>query len=321
MMPKLKFTLAAIAVAVSLPLFAQEAPKPATPANAPDQPTVPVGKLQRPYLYAHRGASGLRPEHSRAGYWLAMEQGADFIEPDLRTTKDGVLVALHDDSLNRTTNVAELPEFDVLAKVNAKDGKKYWYPGDFTLAQLKTLKTRGPAKMPQEFQLVDPIPTLEEVIGWAREYRTKTGRTVGIIPEIRGSEALFVATIKRLQVEEGAEAIPMIVQSFGLGSLKKVRKEIKSPLAWLVNDRIPKAEYDPLKGIIDELSIVRGKLDKDEGTAWIAEIHAAGFTVSAWTYDDEKDTKDLVATLRKGLDGFFTNYPNLGVQARQAARQ
>src|SRR6188472_532001 len=94
----------------------------------------------RPFLVAHRGASGYAPEHTIAAYTLAMEQGADYVEQDLTLTSDGVLVCLHDDTLERTTDVeTRFPDRAVVESGPGGQPVKRWYANDFTLAELKTL--------------------------------------------------------------------------------------------------------------------------------------------------------------------------------------
>jgi glycerophosphoryl diester phosphodiesterase len=144
----------------------------------------------KPLLMAHRGCSALRPEHTLASYAKAIADGADFIEPDLVATKDGVLVA--ENNIAETTDVAAHPEF-ARAAVKVIDGEKLegWFTEDFTLAELKTLraKERLGALRPEsmgydgQFQIV----TFEEVIDFVAAEAAARGRTIGIIPEIKHS--------------------------------------------------------------------------------------------------------------------------------------
>src|SRR3954454_8743781 len=138
-----------------------------------------------PIVIAHRGASAYRPEETMHAYQLAVEMGADYIEPDVVTTKDHVLVARHDNWLNDTTDVASHPEFAGLKKTKTVDGvqRTDWFTEDFTLAQLRTLRTkeRLPDIRPgsSAFDGLDPIPTLEEVLAFARNHH------VGVYPETK----------------------------------------------------------------------------------------------------------------------------------------
>lgn len=145
----------------------------------------------RPLVIGHRGASGYRPEHTLAAYELAINLGADFIEPDLVSTRDGVLVARHENEISGTTDVADHPEFADRRTTKTIDGTSLtgWFTEDFTLAELKTLRAREriPA-VRQENTLYDDrfeIPTFEEVVRLARRMTRQTGRNIGIYPETK----------------------------------------------------------------------------------------------------------------------------------------
>ena len=190
----------------------------------------------KPLLLAHRGCSALRPEHTLASYAKAIADGADFIEPDLVPTKDGVLVARHENNIAETTDVAKHPEFAARRAAKVIDGEKLegWFTEDFTLAELKTLraKERLGALRPEsmgydgQFQIV----TFEEVIDFVAAEAAARGRTIGIIPEIKHStyfngiglpvEDLFLARVKASRV---LAMMPMIVQSFEIANLKRLR--------------------------------------------------------------------------------------------------
>ena len=139
----------------------------------------------RPIVIAHRGASAYRPEHTLAGYQLALEQGADFIEPDLVMTKDHVLVCRHENEISGTTNVADHPEFAERRKAKTVDGVEAlgWWVEDFTLAELKTLRARE--RIPQlrpgntEYNDQFEIPTFAEALALAQQ------RGKGIYPELK----------------------------------------------------------------------------------------------------------------------------------------
>jgi glycerophosphoryl diester phosphodiesterase len=155
-------------------------------AAAPQRPVA-----LEPLVFGHRGASGYRPEHTLAAYDLAIRTGADVIEPDLVPTKDGHLVARHENEISGTTDVSVRPEFADRRATKIIDGSPItgWFTEDFTLAELKTLraKERLPA-VRQESTLFDgryTIPTLEEVIELAQEQSRATGRTIGIAPETK----------------------------------------------------------------------------------------------------------------------------------------
>lgn len=152
-------------------------------------------------LIAHRGASAVRPEHTLEAYREAIRAGADFIEPDLVITKDGVLVARHENAMailnadgsvkEATTNVAERPEFADRKTTKRIDGKDItgWFAEDFTLAELKTLRAREriPAVRPANVRFNDQfeVPTLQEIIDLAKAESARLGRTIGIYPETK----------------------------------------------------------------------------------------------------------------------------------------
>lgn len=144
-----------------------------------------------PIIIAHRGASAFRPEHTLEAYELAIDLGADFIEPDLVVTRDGILIARHENELSGTTNVAEIDDFSNRKTTKLIDGNTVdgWFAEDFTLAELKTLrvKERIPKIRPhnKQFNGCFEIPTLEEIIDLAKQKTTELGRNIGIYPETK----------------------------------------------------------------------------------------------------------------------------------------
>ncbi len=142
----------------------------------------------RPLVVAHRGASGILPEHTLEAYRLGIEMGADFIEPDLVSTKDGVLIARHEPMLGSTTDVADRPEFAARKTTRKVDGVDTtdWFAGDFTLAEIKTLRAKQAfAERDQSHNGKYLVPTLQEVIDLAKAESGRLGRTIGIYPETK----------------------------------------------------------------------------------------------------------------------------------------
>lgn len=155
----------------------------------------------KPIIIAHRGASGLRPEHTLTAYQLAIEQGADFIEPDLVPTKDGVLIARHenaiaildsDGSINRTsttTDVFKYSQFQDRLTTKIIDGQTItgWFSEDFTLAELKTINAiqRLPELRGTQYDHQLKIPTLREIIDLVKQVEQTTGKKIGIYPETK----------------------------------------------------------------------------------------------------------------------------------------
>jgi glycerophosphoryl diester phosphodiesterase len=167
----MKWLLALVALALAVPAVAQE-----------DSPML---------IIAHRGASGERPEHTLAAYERAIDQGADYVEPDLVPTKDGVLVARHENEISGTTDVADRPEFADRRTTKTIDSEEVtgWFTEDFTLAELRTLRARE--RLPQvrvantRFDGLYQVPTLAEVIALVRAKEAETGRSIGLYPEMK----------------------------------------------------------------------------------------------------------------------------------------
>ncbi len=203
-------------------------------------------KDKLPLIIGHRGASGYLPEHTLEAYELAIKQGADFIEPDLVSTKDGALIARHEVNITETTDVADHPEFASRKTKKIIDGigEEGWFADDFTLAEIRTLRARQRLLFrPQEFNDLFQIPTLEEVIDLARRESKHTGRTIGIYPETkRPSYHQSVG----LPLEENLVRIldanglkgkdsPVIIQSFEVANLKKLNKRTCVRLVQLID--------------------------------------------------------------------------------------
>ena len=212
----------------------------------------------RPVLIAHRGASALRPEHTLAAYRQAIEDGADIIEPDLVITRDGVLVARHENAIailnadgsvkEATTDVADRPEFAARRATKSIDGERItgWFTEDFTLAELKTLRAREripkirPANVRYDGQF--EVPTLQEVIDLARAETQRTGRTIGIYPETKHPTyfqsiglPLDAPLLAVLEANGWNHAgAPVFVQSFETSNLRALRARSTVRLVQLV---------------------------------------------------------------------------------------
>ena len=203
---------------------------------------------RKPIIIAHRGASGLRPEHTLAAYQLAIDQGADFIEPDLVMTKDGHLICRHENEISGTTDVATKPEFADRKKVPTIDGYKFegWFTEDFTLAEIKTLrcKERLPQLRPANmaYDGLYSIPTFEEVLQLASAQSKITGRVIGVYPETKHPswfEALnlsfdepLLSLIKKYSVDD--PRAPIFIQSFEVSNLKRLKTKTKVRLIQLM---------------------------------------------------------------------------------------
>jgi glycerophosphoryl diester phosphodiesterase len=315
-------------------------------------------------VIAHRGASGERPEHTLLSYSLAIEQGADFIEPDLVPTKDGELVARHENNIADTTDVSAHPEFASRKATRTIDGVATtgWFTEDFTLAELKTLraKERLPLLRPgnMEYDGQAEIPTLDEIVALAKRASEATGRTIGIYPETKHPsyfasiglplEARLVAKLEAAGWDR-ADA-PVFIQSFEVENLKRLHAMTRVRLIQLMgatggpaDGAAPSykamATAEGLKavaayawGIGPEKTMI---VPMGGGpTSLVADAHAAGLGVHPWTFRAENFF--LPAALRKGgnpaahgelaaeikqylalgVDGFFTDYPYIGAEAR-----
>ena len=210
------------------------------------QPFKTLANVQ-PLVVGHRGASGYLPEHTLESYTRAIELGADFIEPDLVATKDGVLVARHEPNITSTTNVATLPQFAARKTTKKVDGvnETGWFASDFTLAEIKTLGALiTDAERPQQFNGVYKIPTFQEIIDLVKARRTATGREIGIYPETKhptfhrqmglGLEDRLIASLNA--AGWNSKTAPVLVQSFEPGSLKEMRaKGLTSRMVQLID--------------------------------------------------------------------------------------
>ena len=199
-----------------------------------------------PLVIAHRGASGHRPEHTLESYRLAIEMGADFIEPDLVSTKDGHLVARHEPDITQTTDVAQRPEFADRKRSVVIDGVPHtgWFTVDFTLEELRRLRAVQPRPYrSKEFDGLFQVPTLDEIIALAKQGSAATGRTIGIYPETKHptwhceqglplEHALLAALDAAGWTTREA---PVFIQCFESGNLRWLRERTGLRLVQLIS--------------------------------------------------------------------------------------
>lgn len=279
-------------VAPMLPVLPASPPPAPAPAPAP----APV-EAAPPLVIGHRGASALRPEHTLASYQQAIDDGADFIEPDLVPTKDGELVARHENAIaivkdgnlvEATTNVADVPKFASRMTTKVIDGTSItgWFTEDFTLAELKELKAREriPKLRPANVSYNDQfqVPTLDEVIQLAKSQSVAKGRVIGIYPETKHPtyfrsiglplEKKLIDTLQKHDLNK-ADA-PVFVQSFETGNLKDIRLKSPVKIVQLIDGQ--GAPYD-LAALSDKRTYA--DLVKPEGLAEIA-TYAQGIGVA-----------------------------------------
>ena len=302
------------------------------PATTPPAATTPA-----PIVIAHRGASGYLPEHTLGGYELAIKLKADYIEPDLQFTQDGKLVAMHDDTLNRTTNVATL-----FAQRNG--GYKV---SDFTLAEIKTLTVVPAGTASATYpgftpSMAEPyrVPTFDEFLAFAKKHPS-----VGIYPEAKQADPAMEDAILAALKANGYTAADskVFVQSFSDATVRSLKVKqnaqgTKVPLVLLgaaVMDNgvakmgviggtgITKLELADVASFANGIGVV---INYDAAgypitKAFIDQAHAAGLKVHGWTFamaDATKAPAEYRKYLDMGMDGMFSNYSDLAVQARDA---
>ena len=201
---------------------------------------------QKPLVLGHRGATGYLPEHTLASYQLAISQGADYIEPDLVATKDGVLIARHEVNITETTNVANHPEFASRRTTKTIDGivETGWFADDFTLSEIKTLRARQRLRFrATQFDDLYEVPTFFEVLTLAKRAQRLTGRTIGVYPETkhptyhqRAGLALEPRLLQALAAFDlNHRNAPVFIQSFEVGNLKKLNRLTKVRLVQLID--------------------------------------------------------------------------------------
>ncbi|WP_152414660.1 glycerophosphodiester phosphodiesterase [Blastomonas sp. AAP53] len=286
-----------------------------------------------PLIIAHRGASGERPEHTIGAYELAIDQGADFIEPDLVSTRDGVLVARHENEISETTDVAAHPEFASRKTTKVIDGQSLtgWFTEDFTLAELKTLRARE--RLPQLRQANTAydgrwdVPTLDEIIALVQRREKDTGRRIGLYPETKHPSYFrtlglpLEEPLVRTLAEAGyvSPDDPVFIQSFEVGNLKRLDGMTRLPLIQLMAapagpPDLPDATYaamSTLAGLAeialyaDGVGVEKAMVIPRDATGHLAQptslvrdAHGAGLKVHVWTF--RRENYFLPMNLRAG---------------------
>jgi glycerophosphoryl diester phosphodiesterase len=293
----------------------------AVPGVAFFEATQVVPPYTRPTLIAHRGASAYAPEHTPAAYRMALEQGADFVEPDLQITKDGVLVCLHDATLERTTDVRKV--FPDRARV--VKGRKTWPVVDFTIEEVQRLDA-GSWMSPRFAS--ERVPTLQQMIDLVR------GRA-GIFPETKlpesyeklgwSMEKLLMETLARNGLERpGANPkTPVVIQSFSAESLKALRRQYgcRLPLVLLVKSGTDAARRLSPQGLKEIKEFTDGIAPHKQiilnRPTLVGEAHALGMSVTAWTFRSKERSRfpnvreEMAYYLRDlHVDALFTDNPD-----------
>jgi len=244
----------------------------------------PKDRTASPLVIGHRGASGYRPEHTLASYSLAIDLGADFIEPDLVSTKDGVLVARHENEISTTTDVGSRPEFAARKTTKNVDGSSLtgWFTEDFTLSELRTL--RAVERIPQvrqENTLYDgryQIPTFEEILDLARRATREQGRTIGVYPETKhptyfdgiglSLEEPLVASLERYGYRDQKD--PVFVQSFEVGNLQQLAGMTKVRIVQLFGGNGPAGPAQPWDAVVSGSGLTYDAMATPAGLARVA---------------------------------------------------
>ena len=297
-------------------------------------------------VIAHRGASGERPEHTLESYRVAIEEGADYIEPDLVMTRDGVLIARHENEIGGTTDVAQHPAFAARRRTQVIDGEAFtgWFTEDFTLSEIKTLRARerlGELR-PQNRQFDGrfAVPTFDEIMQLVMSANRHPGRNrpVGVYPETKHpahfaaiglpQELSLLDTLQRYQYAKPGS--PVFIQSFDPGNLRQLRSMTRLPLVQLLEHEL--GDLTRIAQHADTIGIAKALATPQA----VAAAHAANLRVHVWTFRAENEflPQDLqVGTdpmahgrleaeirryLDRGIDGFFVDFPAVGVRVRDA---
>lgn len=293
---------------------------------------------QAPLVIAHRGASGLRPEHSQAAYQLALEQGADVLEPDLMVSSDGQLIVRHDPYLSTSTDVANRPEF--ADRQSEMMGRSDWWVFEFTAQELRSLTTRQVMDdRDPSFNDQYPVMTFADFLDYVSAEQIRCDCIIPIEPEVKlpsqhvamGLDPLPLL-IEALEAHDLNHAdAPVVIQSFEAGFLQRLNEVSNVPLAMLfASADAPGYDADGLSiaeiaSFADGIGANKAALITPEGesTGYVEEAHAHGLDVHVWTVRDDRtpitgDTvqDELRALYALGVDAVFTDFPETAVAVR-----
>lgn len=295
-----------------------------------------------PLVIAHRGASGDRPEHSEAAYKLALEQGADVLEPDLQMSADGVLIVRHDPYLSTSTDIADRPEFaDRRAE---RFGREDWWVSDFTAAELQSLNTRQVFEdRSTEFDDQYGVLTFADFLDFVSGEQILCDCVIAIEPEVKSPAEYAAMGLDPLPVllnmlearDLDGEGAPVVIQSFDAGFLQRLRPETPLKLAMLYAgpaedgydaDGLTLAE---IAEFADGVGAFKGVLINPDGTStgYLEAAHALDLEVHTWTVRDDRTPiagatveEELAILYRLGVDAVFTDHPATAVTVRETLR-
>jgi glycerophosphoryl diester phosphodiesterase len=297
-------------------------------------------------VIAHRGASGERPEHTIESYRLAIEEGADYIEPDLVMTRDGVLIARHENEIGGTTDVAQHREFASRRRTQTIDGETVtgWFTEDFTLTEIKTLRARErlPELRPRNcaFDGQFTVPTFDEIMQLAADANRHRGARprIGVYPETKHpahftqlglpQEQAILDTLHRFGY--GADGSPVVIQSFDPRNLRQLRGMTRLFLVQLLEHEL--GDLAQIATYADGIGIAKS-LASAEG---VRAAHAVNLKVHVWTFRAENEflpddlkagvvpaahgdlDAEILRYFDRGIDGIFIDFPAVGVRVRDA---
>ena len=300
---------------------------------------------EAPIVIAHRGASAYLPEHTLEAYALAIEMGADYIEPDLVMTKDGHLIARHDSYLSSTTDVADRPDF--ADRRSTRDGRTDWFVDDFTLAEIKTLRAVQP--FPGRETAYDgrfAIPTFGEILALVRHARAAQDRPVGVYPETKHPSAFAARGLDMagplLAALDAAgmtgRAARVYIQSFEPEFLQRLDAQSDLPLIQLVypvdterDGAAASVALSAAAAYADGVGPSKALLIDEQGrdTGYVTRAHDLGLAVHPWTHRMDRvgagyrdGRVELQRLYALGIDGVFSDFPDVAraVRALEAGR-
>jgi len=309
----------------------------APPARAPGA---------RPLVIAHRGASGYRPEHTLESYRVAIALGADYVEPDLVVTADGVLVARHENEIGATTDVATHPRFANRRTTKAVAGRQVtgWFVEDFSLAELKLLRARE--RLPhlrahnRAYDGRFDVPTFDEIVDLVLAESRRQGRLIGVYPEIKQPSHFAALGLRHegpllVSLRRAGAQLPAYIQSFDAGALRALASKTTSPLVQLVGSDDDLLTPRGLREVSTYAQVLGPRKDlvgARNGAGrpghLVERAHEAGLAVHVWTFRNEDaflapahrrgpevaafgDPLSEYATfLGLGVDGVFTDHPD-----------
>jgi len=313
--------------------------------DSPAEEVCQVSMLEKPIIVGHRGASGYVPEHTIRAYELALQMGADYIEPDLVMTKDRYLIARHENEISHTTDVKT--KFPNRKTTKVIEGKEIsgWFSEDFTLAEIKKLRAieRLPFRNQEENGRYE-IPSLEEILVFVSLHEKNIGRKIGLIPEIKSSkyfrdnglamEESLVALLRKYNRNKKDSGV--LIQSFEVENLKRLHRMTDVALVQLIDD-LSKSPADSPKLSYSDMLTEAGLANISTYAEWVsphksvvnhsvvAQAHAAKLKIIPYTFRSEPqflakeylgDPKNEYKRFYKmGVDGVFSDFPDHAINA------